>query len=175
MQRRRRKYPVLCHPTRKATARGLCGACYTYLQKQLQSGTSTPRSIELLAIVEGHEARKVQVAVEWERVVKIQKERNPDRYRKGRDKALRDRYGITLLEFERLMTAQEGRCAICAVEPEDGKPLYVDHHHETGVIRGLLCPRCNNFVAVFDKDDNTIKRLMRYVDKIGLRWPKLVD
>lgn len=57
-------------------------------------------------------------------------------------------YGITIEEYEAMFTEQRGRCALCG-EPEKaslhGKVtrLTVDHDHDTGEVRGLLCRRCN--------------------------------
>lgn len=54
----------------------------------------------------------------------------------------RTAYGITLDEYERLFIEQNGLCAICKAEPIKYK-LAVDHDHDTGAVRGLLCPPCN--------------------------------
>jgi hypothetical protein len=66
---------------------------------------------------------------------------------------LRLNYGITLEDYETLLLAQNGTCAICH-EPETRRyptgrvsNLCVDHDHETGKIRGLLCHRCNQAVG----------------------------
>ncbi len=58
------------------------------------------------------------------------------------------RYGITPDEYARLLQDQLGVCAICR-RSETRKhgaeicPLAVDHDHETGKVRGLLCHKCN--------------------------------
>lgn len=56
---------------------------------------------------------------------------------------LRRTYGIDPEEYERLLQAQGGRCAICRSEPKK-RPLMVDHEHKTRRIRGLLCFWCNH-------------------------------
>jgi hypothetical protein len=58
--------------------------------------------------------------------------------KKARDAYLRRTHGITLSEFERILEAQDGHCAIC---PSTGgtRALHVDHDHRTGLVRGLLC------------------------------------
>lgn len=45
-------------------------------------------------------------------------------------------------EYDRLLTKQNGVCAICGRPPKTRK-LHIDHDHKTGRIRGLLCVRCN--------------------------------
>lgn len=59
------------------------------------------------------------------------------------------KYGLTLEDYDRMLRAQNGVCAICSL-PERSKsrngtiqPLAIDHDHETGQVRGLLCARCN--------------------------------
>lgn len=57
-------------------------------------------------------------------------------------KRLRDSYGITLEEWLALRAASDGRCASCG-EPPDAHGLVLDHDHETGALRGLICRACN--------------------------------
>ncbi len=71
------------------------------------------------------------------------------------------RYGITLEEYEALNVAQDGRCAIC--RGWEGKRLHVDHDHDTGRIRGLLCPRCNRALAQVGDDMGGLLRYMEYL------------
>ena len=75
------------------------------------------------------------------------------RWMMRRDAALRRKYGITNEDFDGLIAAQEGRCAICGQIPEVARAntrtgrrwtgLQIDHDHGTGIVRGLLCIRCN--------------------------------
>lgn len=74
---------------------------------------------------------------------------NPERYCEAiRAGGLRRRYGLTIAQYDEMLAAQGGVCAICR-QPETyarlGKiqRLAIDHDHETGMIRGLLCNRCN--------------------------------
>jgi len=46
-----------------------------------------------------------------------------------------------------LMELQEGCCDCCHVELEEDNPGYVDHHHETGSVRGVICARCNVIIG----------------------------
>jgi hypothetical protein len=67
------------------------------------------------------------------------------------ERALRVLYGLTVEDYDRLLAEQGGVCAICR-QPETRRkrrsstevvPLAVDHDHDTGVVRGLLCHTCN--------------------------------
>lgn len=62
---------------------------------------------------------------------------------------LRDIYGLTLEEWQAMHEAQAGACAIC--QRTDAK-LVVDHDHRTGVVRGLLCNRCNGQLGFIENE-----------------------
>lgn len=66
---------------------------------------------------------------------------------------LRKEYGITLEDYDRMYTEQGGKCMICKTEDvRNGqhKHLHIDHCHEVGHIRGLLCSRCNAGLGHFN-------------------------
>lgn len=50
--------------------------------------------------------------------------------------------GVSDEQYERLLAAQDGHCALCPSVPKTRR-LHVDHDHATGRVRGLLCHRCN--------------------------------
>ncbi len=99
---------------------------------------------------------------EWNRA-------NPD---VRRVKHLSDKYGITLSVYDAMFKAQGGKCAIC--KREEGsygrrgnhggiKRLAVDHNHETGEVRGLLCDDCNVALGSFGDDPLRIMRAIVYL------------
>ena len=53
-------------------------------------------------------------------------------------------YNISLATYDRLLAAQAGCCAICRTPPKVGQNLHVDHNHQNGTVRGLLCRQCNH-------------------------------
>ena len=85
------------------------------------------------------------------------KKRWADGHRSDSDKAaprrnarLKHRYGITAAEYDAMYAKQKGCCAICGKHAEAGSSpahwknkLAVDHCHDTGKVRGLLCNDCN--------------------------------
>lgn len=71
------------------------------------------------------------------------------------------RYGITKADVEAMLTRQRGRCLGCQILLE--KPC-IDHNHETGKIRGLLCSKCNTALGLVNEDPATLRRLMAYLD-----------
>jgi Autographiviridae endonuclease VII len=72
-------------------------------------------------------------------------------------------YGMTIEAYEALEQQQGGVCAIC-----EGPPLgrairlHVDHCHETGRVRGLLCGKCNTAIAFLGDNPNLLKRVADY-------------
>jgi len=68
----------------------------------------------------------------------------------GRRRKLMERYGISLEEFDHLLTEQRGACAICG-RTFDRTPC-IDHSHRTGKTRGLLCRKCNAGLGFYDDD-----------------------
>ncbi len=75
-------------------------------------------------------------------------------------------FNITLEEYDKILEAQDGRCAICRRPPKGGKSLAVDHAHRdgrAGPVRGLLCFLCNRRV-VGARSDEVILRMAEYVN-----------
>ncbi len=70
------------------------------------------------------------------------------------------RYGITVEEFDQLMVKQDGRCAICRSQSK----LTVDHDHDDGSIRGLLCYFCNLSLIAADRFPNWFASAERYLN-----------
>lgn len=67
----------------------------------------------------------------------------PCRSTANHDKRVAETYGLEAGQYAALLEAQDGRCAICQNKPAKLR-LAVDHNHDTGEVRGLLCKRCNH-------------------------------
>lgn len=70
----------------------------------------------------------------------------------SRRSQLRTRYGLTVDQYDAMLEAQGGLCALCDSPPQVRR-LSVDHDHLTGAVRGLLCGRCNLALAFFEDQD----------------------
>lgn len=68
-------------------------------------------------------------------------------------------YGLTPDQYDALFTQQGGVCAICKAEPKT-KKLAVDHDHDTGEVRGLLCPRCNSTLEFWMEHERQIREYL---------------
>lgn len=87
----------------------------------------------------------------------------PDRKRKMRDAYYRRSFGITADEFDEMLAQQGGHCAICSRTPDQVASMHVDHCHETGRIRGILCINCNQGLGQFFDDAETLERAAAYL------------
>jgi hypothetical protein len=81
---------------------------------------------------------------------------------------LKHRYGIGADEFDELVRQQGGVCAICG-RPD---PEHVDHSHETGEVRGILCFNCNGGLGQFR---NSIDALIAAAEYLDAREPETIE
>lgn len=86
--------------------------------------------------------------------------RDPEWARRHR---LRKQFGLSAQDYEQMWDAQDGRCAICR-RPENGRRLDVDHCHETGEVRGLLCNPCNQALGLLGEDTERIQAVLTYLE-----------
>jgi hypothetical protein len=91
--------------------------------------------------------------------------RHPERVKvSARKSRLKAMYGITLDEYNRMLDAQGGGCAICGcTETENGAILAVDHDHATGKVRGILCRLCNNGLGHFRDTERLFLKAIAYL------------
>ena len=82
--------------------------------------------------------------------------------RNRKDTVLRNEYGISLVEFEQMVSKQDGKCAICGRVPSRS-PLNIDHDHATGVVRGLLCGSCNRGIGLLQDNPVVIESASAYL------------
>lgn len=106
--------------------------------------------------------------VEW-------RKRNPEKVKQYDKKRHKERdwweshlnyeYGIGSKEYRELFLRQKGRCAICGTtNPKSRHHRFnVDHCHETGMIRGLLCWECNAALGKFRDDPILLLAALRYL------------
>ncbi len=92
---------------------------------------------------------------------------NPGKYK---ERALKDSFGIDLREYEDMLIAQKGCCAICnkrETMKRKGKDvaLAVDHCHKTGQVRGLLCTACNKGLGQFEDNQVSLSNAISYLAK----------
>ncbi len=89
----------------------------------------------------------------------------PERKARERETYLLRKYGITAEDYDRRLEEQGGVCAICKEARPEERTLHVDHDHDTGKIRGLLCFRCNNAIGDLRDDVDLVFRMLDYLDR----------
>jgi hypothetical protein len=104
-------------------------------------------------------------------VTKNWQQNNPEqvalRKREGNLKRL---YGITLEQYNLLLNKQKECCAICEKHySKFTRRLSVDHNHQTGEVRGLLCTYCNHRLIGRHKDPSLLRKMADYVEQ-GTGW-----
>jgi hypothetical protein len=112
--------------------------------------------------------RKIKDKKRYDRITS-NKKLNTERKQKMRSAHLYRTYGITLEEYEHIHKAQNGCCGICQINESDAprKVLSVDHCHDTGQIRGLLCDRCNLGVGMLGDNLNSLQKAVDYLRRTG--------
>lgn len=144
-----------------AQGRKFCPKCETY--KKLSEYTPIRR-------------RRFGVEI-WCKACMAEYQRGRYRYDKAKNTALKSMYGLSLAEYNEMLDAQGGVCAICG-QPEtigskfghsrtpDCTPvLNVDHCHTTGAVRGLLCSPCNQALGLLAEDPDRVKAMLKYIEE----------
>jgi hypothetical protein len=92
-----------------------------------------------------------------------------DRYQQTkvetRERHLVRKYGVSLADYERMLAAQDGLCAICGTteDTQHNNVFHVDHCHATGRVRGLLCRGCNHVLGHLKDDPEALRRAISYL------------
>ncbi len=95
--------------------------------------------------------------------------------RQKANNTLKCNYGITLEQYEEMFLAQDGVCAICKEEQQQGIRLCVDHDHSCcpgskscgRCVRQLLCTRCNTTLGKVNEDVNLLQNMIDYIKNGG--------
>ena len=81
-----------------------------------------------------------------------------------RESTLKRNFGLTLEDYDKMLVVQNSRCAICNVHQSKLEiRLAVDHDHETGRIRGLVCRDCNFFLGHLEKNYGLLLQALEYL------------
>lgn len=85
----------------------------------------------------------------------------------GKDYHLKTQYNMTREDHNKLLVAQNHKCAICGIDEKEAvkQKLYVDHCHATGKVRELLCHSCNAGLGLFRDSIPVLAKAIAYLDK----------
>ena len=157
-----------------------CSSCYLELpvaEFNKQSKRPDGLNITCKSCMKERHAKRYQDPSVRERILESSarwRERNPDA---DANKTLKRKYGITLEQYDKLFAAQGGVCALCKraettkrrKKGEGRERLAVDHCHDTGRVRGLLCFKCNTAIGSLGDTEEDAKRVVEYLSAEGLQ------
>jgi len=107
--------------------------------------------------------REIYRAKNREKILEVQKKWNNKNFNRRKNVILKNVYGITLDDYNRMFSEQGGKCAICQRHQNElTKSLCVDHDHKTKQIRALLCITCNTDLASVE---NRLEEMTNYLNK----------
>lgn len=99
---------------------------------------------------------------EWR---KLQRTKNPLVFkRRDKNTKLKHLFGLNIDQYEQMVKNQNNKCAICD-NPEKTRHLAVDHNHNTGQIRKLLCTHCNNLLGNCREQIAVLQKAIRYIEE----------
>jgi hypothetical protein len=172
----RPKKNATCHTDRPHCAKGLCNSCYRRskgpasqsLSPQAQANrkvrnrdyqrrlrTEHPEKIAEYRRTRGRESAN-QSTKKWRRA-------NPEKVKQSTFESQLRKYRLTASQYDALYGQQGGVCRICG-GTNNGKRLAVDHCHETGEVRALLCGGCNFAVGWAERrETSALDSLREYV------------
>jgi hypothetical protein len=144
------------HPTARDGRRGQCKACILYRAS----------------------LRYQDDPEKFKERTRLYRESNPDQlreYKRRRKEKTREwcrtrllrQYGLDEGEFDAMAAAQGDRCAICETDTPGGahNVWHIDHCHDTGRVRGLLCQRCNVGLGYFSDDPAVLSAAVDYLER----------
>lgn len=140
-------------PSCRKVRRYICGSCWVVRQKNYAS--KNPQSGK-----EKNERLKIREA-SWS------EERRLKEHHRRKNSYLQKTYGITLEDYNLMLTMQNNSCKIClTTEPGGrGSVFHVDHCHGSGSIRGLLCMACNIMLGKAQDNPETLRRSINYLEE----------
>jgi len=128
-----------------------CKKCGSF-EKYVSSMGCVPCNIE-------RNRPKLLVLIETRKI----KTYNPEKRHRNK---LRYGYKLSVLQYNLMLAEQNGRCAICGtVKCDTGRRFAVDHDHETGTIRGLLCRACNQGLGQFKDNPELLSKAFEYLKR----------
>lgn len=139
-----------------------CKKCYSIYRKNVRK--NNPRSEDEKKEYNKknriyYENNKEKKAV----LAKRRRESDPISYR---NRGYKYKYGISIIEYDKILESQNNACAICKTPQSDlNYSLAVDHCHDTNKVRGLLCRHCNLAIGYFKDNINVIQNSIYYLEK----------
>ncbi|MCR4307302.1 MAG: endonuclease VII domain-containing protein [Candidatus Berkelbacteria bacterium] len=112
-------------------------------------------------------ANKEWTSKNIEKVRQYTKKWTKENPKKMREHQRKYRYGMTPGRYDELFASQNGRCAICGSDTPGGRGVdfHVDHDHNTGKVRGLLCTNCNHMIGIAHEETSIFSKAIKYLTR----------
>lgn len=115
--------------------------------------------------------RKAALAYYHANIEEVRRKQNerastPEAKERARAYQLEKKFGLTVADYESMLRAQDGKCAICGSESsgrKDRSNFSVDHDHKTNRVRGLLCRGCNTGIGNLRENPDILIRAADYL------------
>lgn len=78
---------------------------------------------------------------------------------------MKTRYGLSPLEYQQLMEKADYKCQICSTRLSSTSDKCIDHDHNTGKVRGVLCIRCNTALGTFGDSVEGLMKAVKYLEQ----------
>jgi hypothetical protein len=147
-------------PSHKAG--GWCRACHNSTRRDKRAGR-VPARLSNVCLNCGTDIRHMRrhaKACSSKCSVELWRKNNPEYQRNA---TLKSVYGITEVEFQELLKYQKYTCAICGTDQPGKNGWQIDHCHELGLIRGILCLKCNVGLGNFKDDPEILSKAIHYL------------
>lgn len=141
---------VICgHADRKHLGRGMCRPCYSTWYEDQTKTTKYLSDRSTKDVTCGHvNSRHFGLGL-CKACYSREYKKSDNGILVNREHRLKKKYGIVQADFEAMKSSQADCCAICKIEVDK---LVVDHDHVTGVVRALLCNKCNIALGLMDEN-----------------------
>jgi hypothetical protein len=147
-----------CQCGKKIHAKGLCKNCY---DKQLKTKDLNYRQRQL----DNSRKYAIEHADQIREYGKKRRLLHKDRDRiTGFKSMIKRTYGLSIDEYNEIVSKSNNTCYICGRKSYSDRRLHLDHDHKTGKVRGILCARCNWYLATIEKNPGILDKIKLYLD-----------
>jgi hypothetical protein len=148
-----------CHPDRKHKAKGLCRQCYDNVNRRANNNVKANCHPD-----RAHQAKGLCKPCYMGKYTKTYNRSIKSLNRRKENSWRRHGIAITTHEYNILLEKQGYSCAICKNRDNGGRNLAVDHDHDTGMTRGLLCDFCNRRLLIKRNTIEILKSAVIYLE-----------
>lgn len=135
-----------------------CKACNNSLRGEWQKANREKVAGAARRWRAAHPQKAKEVDARWKRA-------NSEKVKTGQQRRSVGKYGLSLLDRAELLRLQHCKCAVCYDELKSGKGAAIDHDHNSGKVRGILCSSCNTAIGLFKEDPRRMRDAIAYLER----------